>query len=526
MRKILFIIFIFVVSLFYNSEISGYDWNEEILYNSFTIDKSIISNWRSEEDRLKKIKKVCLYQQVDVDASSSSLLLDKLKYLFIYEDGTASIAYEGYAAWCERGNRNLKRIDSRTSDTGVCFDGYKYSGGTVHRGIRNWSKNSDGVLENLKSSDDAYSNYQKTKECPPYLAHAEDGTSNVFYLASSSDAGSFSRADSLAKAEPGDKTYSYYNVGEPKNFTVDMTCDYSDKEDGDSPLITLDFSKEGNVKVEDGYYERKFEHNNETQSLGIVYINSRLQSSAYLSLIKNGKCPKTLDSCMYWYVNPYFVGGHSNIVIYGDSSTSIHSYCKGNDSMTLYCIGENCSEDSICQYYKDYYEKMKELLNQYNNNSKNKSKQRDILSEYNQNKEQLNSFCQSVLSRMNYSSGNCVQNCIDSTRLLSQLEIQYGLKSAPKKEKCNIGASILSMVYNVLKWAKYIAPILVIILSILDFIKAIAAQNDDDMKKAQGKFVKRLMVAALLFLLPLIINFMLKTFGLYSSDCDISDLFS
>ena len=49
---------------------------------------------------------------------------------------------------------------------------------------------------------------------------------------------------------------------------------------------------------------------------------------------------------------------------------------------------------------------------------------------------------------------------------------------------------------------------------------------DDDMKKAQGKFVKRLMVAALLFLLPLIINFMLKTFGLYSSECDISDLFS
>ena len=82
------------------------------------------------------------------------------------------------------------------------------------------------------------------------------------------------------------------------------------------------------------------------------------------------------------------------------------------------------------------------------------------------------------------------------------------------------------MVYNVLKWAKYIAPALVIILSMLDFIKAIASQSDDEMKKAQGKFVKRLIVAALLFLLPFIINFMLKTFGIYNSKRDVNNLFS
>ena len=46
------------------------------------------------------------------------------------------------------------------------------------------------------------------------------------------------------------------------------------------------------------------------------------------------------------------------------------------------------------------------------------------------------------------------------------------------------------------------------------------------MKKAQGKFVKRLIVAALLFLLPFIINFMLKTFGMYNSKCDVNNLFS
>ena len=113
-------------------------------------------------------------------------------------------------------------------------------------------------------------------------------------------------------------------------------------------------------------------------------------------------------------------------------------------------------------------------------------------------------------------------NCLS---LESDLET-YLLNKSIGEDKCALTVSIITFISNILKWAKYIAPILVIILSILDFIKAIAAQNDDDMKKAQGKFVKRLIVAALLFLLPLIINFMLKTFGLYNSACDISNLFS
>ena len=84
----------------------------------------------------------------------------------------------------------------------------------------------------------------------------------------------------------------------------------------------------------------------------------------------------------------------------------------------------------------------------------------------------------------------------------------------------------IDAVNNVLKWAKYIAPALIIVFTMLDFIKAIASQNDDDMQKAQSKFVKRLIVAAILFLLPLIINFILQTFGFYSEKCDITDLFS
>lgn len=153
-----------------------------------------------------------------------------------------------------------------------------------------------------------------------------------------------------------------------------------------------------------------------------------------------------------------------------------------------------------------------------------------IAQEYNEKLEKLKSYCKSVIKYQNYGD-SCMSSCLGLQDTLAKenketKKPQGLIDDLSNNRECFLTESIVSMVYNVLKWAKYIAPVLVIILSILDFIKAIAAQNDDDMKKAQGKFVKRLIVAALLFLLPLIINFMLKTFGLYNSECDISNLFS
>ena len=77
---------------------------------------------------------------------------------------------------------------------------------------------------------------------------------------------------------------------------------------------------------------------------------------------------------------------------------------------------------------------------------------------------------------------------------------------------------IINFIANILKWGKYFAPVLVIILSIFDFIKAIAAQKDEDMKKSQERFVKRLIAAALLFIVPFLIYFVLDKFNLINND--------
>ena len=523
-KVLIMFIFTFIIMSVFSNYVFAFDWDtEEIKYRSYTFPKEELKKWRNDDDFNKNIETVCLYEATTEDVEQSdnniqsfndSTSANKLKILFIYKDGTASISWDA-GQWCER---NAKSGES--SNSFICVDGYSEQFGINHRGMRNWSKNNDGVLTNLDSQNDAYKYYKETGSCPLYMVQAQNYRSNYFYLSYSASSTSFDNIKNLAQREPGDKVIDYFNVNTYNSIESDVSCNYSEKEDAESPLFTLNINKEGKVSVVDGYKNRIFKHKNDDNVLNALYINSRLNSPSYLNLLEQNKCPKTLEGCVYWYFHGW--GGHSNIVIYGDPSISMNSYCDGDATITLHCIGNNCSEFGICQKYDEYKRELDTKLGEYSNSS-NKTK---VLNEYNELKTQFNNWCVSTLANMNYSDGGCTGMCIKLANDLADLEQQYGLRSVYGKEKCNIGENVLSMVYNVLKWAKYIAPVLVIILSILDFIKALAAQSDDEMKKAQGKFVKRLIVAALLFLLPLIINFALKTFGFYNSGCDITDLFS
>lgn len=65
---------------------------------------------------------------------------------------------------------------------------------------------------------------------------------------------------------------------------------------------------------------------------------------------------------------------------------------------------------------------------------------------------------------------------------------------------------------------KFAAPILVFALSTVDYAKALAAQNADEMKKAHGRFAKRLICGVAVFLLPFLLDLLFDIFGLYGLD--------
>lgn len=77
---------------------------------------------------------------------------------------------------------------------------------------------------------------------------------------------------------------------------------------------------------------------------------------------------------------------------------------------------------------------------------------------------------------------------------------------------------ILKQILNIIK---FIVPILIIGLSIVDFVKALAAQNQDEIKKSAQKMVKRLIIGIVIFVLPTILEFLLKQAGIEFGICTL-----
>ena len=71
-------------------------------------------------------------------------------------------------------------------------------------------------------------------------------------------------------------------------------------------------------------------------------------------------------------------------------------------------------------------------------------------------------------------------------------------------------ANLISMIINIVK---IIVPVVLIVMGLLDFTKAVMAQKEDEMKKAQMTFVKRLISGVLVFFVVAIVQFV---FGVLS----------
>lgn len=66
--------------------------------------------------------------------------------------------------------------------------------------------------------------------------------------------------------------------------------------------------------------------------------------------------------------------------------------------------------------------------------------------------------------------------------------------------------SIAYLIDEVLNYVRIIVPILVIILGMLDLAKAVVAGNPDEMKKAQKRFIRRLIAGVAVFFVPLLVD--------------------
>ena len=78
--------------------------------------------------------------------------------------------------------------------------------------------------------------------------------------------------------------------------------------------------------------------------------------------------------------------------------------------------------------------------------------------------------------------------------------------------------SVAWFLVKILDYLRLLGPLMVLVLSSLDFAKAILTSDDESLKKAQSSLITRLILAALLFVLPTLIEVILDIFGFTSSD--------
>lgn len=73
------------------------------------------------------------------------------------------------------------------------------------------------------------------------------------------------------------------------------------------------------------------------------------------------------------------------------------------------------------------------------------------------------------------------------------------------------GLAIMSR--NAIKVIKYAVPVVLIIMGIIDMIRAVSANDEKIMKEATGKFIRRIIAAVLVFFVIALLQFIFRILG-------------
>ena len=68
---------------------------------------------------------------------------------------------------------------------------------------------------------------------------------------------------------------------------------------------------------------------------------------------------------------------------------------------------------------------------------------------------------------------------------------------------------MLKILHDAVNLVKILVPLILIALGIVDFAKAVFGSKEDDMKKSASRFIKRVIIAIVIFFIPSFLNVIL-----------------
>ena len=102
--------------------------------------------------------------------------------------------------------------------------------------------------------------------------------------------------------------------------------------------------------------------------------------------------------------------------------------------------------------------------------------------------------------------------------------INFLVNSDVIQNVCGENASIVGLwkaLSAVLTVLQIVVPILLIIMGTIDMVKAVMAGKDDEIKKAQGTLIKRVIAAAIVFFIPLLVQLVLGIIPIGDSNAGV-----
>ena len=106
--------------------------------------------------------------------------------------------------------------------------------------------------------------------------------------------------------------------------------------------------------------------------------------------------------------------------------------------------------------------------------------------------------------------------------LLKFNNLYMNILTKTSESDCSIlGSDLQELLNEAFTIIKICVPILCVVLISIDILSAVTSGDEKNIKEAQNKAVKRLMIGVVIFFIPTFVNLLLKWIGLASGTCGI-----
>ena len=415
----------------------------------------------------------------------------------------AECSYEVYECTnSENGYLSIANLDHTLSNYCSKYSEYtlKLSGksGNIYKGTKKLGQWGDfGGQEDLQNWD--------SSSCPNYVLTLHVSTGYDWYayddLSTAEDKASKTKA-TIIFIRSNLLTELKKNV-EAFDTSVGITCPYTKKIGIMEKHFEIDYNPQGYALE-----ARTTDATSAGSGKDYYQISNAMKNKVYL------KDPTKCEDVYVELDQQEDVGTMSNpkinnyYMIYADTADCYEDGgdCDKTDGTVSSDNGENKSCSTYEQRFETYSNNYAECVNNYSNLDCEKATNIEI---------KMKIACENLFKKQTYGD-SCLEFCLSLDREIAIVK-QTNAKDY-NNSQCGFSARVLNWLMKIIKWIRYIVPVLLIILSVMDFIKAVASDSEDEVRKVGAKFVKRLIVAALIFILPLLLDFILGIFNIPVKD--------